>query len=190
MSTANVTPSSIPGSSPTVMKLADLVAGQSLPATPPYVMSDEERHEIEHCLHHYDDNRAASIDALKIVQKKHGWVPDAAIARIGELIGIPAADVEGVATFYNLIFRRPVGRNVIKICDSISCYLTGYDEVREAISAHLRINLGQTTADNRFTLLPICCLGACDKGPVAMINDDTHGNLAPDTIAALLEQYK
>ena len=81
----------------------------------------------------------------KIVQKKHGWVPDGAIAEIGRAIGIPAADVEGVATFYNLIFRRPVGRNVIKICDSISCYLTGYDEVRNAISAHLRINLGQTT---------------------------------------------
>lgn len=186
MSTAKVTPSS----SPTVMKLAELVAGQSLPAQPPYVMSDEERHEIEECLHHYDDNRAASIDALKIVQKKHGWVPDGAIAEIGKLIGIPAADVEGVATFYNLIFRRPVGRNVIKICDSISCYLTGYDEVVETIKATLRINLGQTTPDNRYTLLPICCLGACDKGPVAMINDDTVVNLSPETIPALLEQYK
>jgi NADH-quinone oxidoreductase subunit E len=186
MSTAN----SSSNPSADVIKLADLVASASLPPTDGYRMSDEERHEIEECLHHYDDNRAASIDALKIVQKKHGWVPDGAIAEIGKVIGIPAADVEGVATFYNLIFRRPVGRNVIKICDSISCYLTGYDEVRNAISAHLRINLGQTTPDNRYTLLPICCLGACDKGPVAMINDDTHGNLSPDTIPALLEQYK
>lgn len=183
MSTAN-------SSDAPVIKLADLVAGRSAPAAPAYVMSDEERHEIEHCLHHYDDNRAASIDALKIVQKKHGWVPDEAIAPIGEILGIPASDVEGVATFYNLIFRRPVGRHVIKICDSISCFLTGYDEVREAISAQLRINLGQTTADGRYTLLPICCLGACDKGPVLMIDDDTHGNLSPETIPALLEQYK
>ena len=139
---------------------------------------------------HYPDARAASIDALKIVQANYRYVPDGAIPAIAEVLGIPAPDVEGVATFYNLIFRRPVGRNVIKICDSISCYLTGYDEVRNAISAHLRINLGQTTPDNRYTLLPICCLGACDKGPVAMINDDTHGNLSPDTIPALLEQYK
>jgi len=173
-----------------VIKLAELVSGRTSPAASPYVMSDEERHEIEHCLHHYDDNRAASIDALKIVQKKHGWVPDGAIAPIGEILGIPASDVEGVATFYNLIFRRPVGRNVIKICDSISCFLTGYDEVRNAISAQLRINLGQTTPDMRYTLLPICCLGACDKGPVLMINDDTHGNLSPETISVLLEQYK
>jgi NADH-quinone oxidoreductase subunit E len=186
MSTANHTPAS----SADVIKLADLVASASLPAADAYTMSDEERHEILECLHHYDDNRAASIDALKIVQKKHGWVPDSAIAEIGRLIGIPAADIEGVATFYSLIFRRPVGRNVIKLCDSISCYLTGYDEVREAIKAHLRINLGQTTPDNRFTLLPICCLGACDKGPVAMINDDTLVNLSPATIPALLEQYK
>lgn len=186
MSTAN----SNPGASADVIKLADLVASASLPPTDDYVMSDEERHEIEECLHHYDDNRAASIDALKIVQKKHGWVPDAAIAEIGRVIGIPAADVEGVATFYSLIFRRPVGRNVIKLCDSISCYLTGYDEVREAIKAHLRINMGQTTPDNRYTLLPICCLGACDRGPVAMINDDTLFDLSPDRIPSILEQYK
>lgn len=186
MSTANHTPAA----SADVVKLADLVASASRPATDGYVMSDEERHEILECLHHYDDNRAASIDALKIVQKKHGWVPDAAIAEIGRLIGIPAADVEGVATFYSLIFRRPVGRNVIKLCDSISCYLTGYEDVREAIKAHLRINPGQTTPDNRYTLLPICCLGACDKGPVAMINDDTLVNLSPDTIPSILEQYK
>ncbi|GAC1628385.1 MAG: NADH-quinone oxidoreductase subunit NuoE [Nevskia sp.] len=172
-----------------VIKLADLVAGRTAPVSPAYVMSDEERADIEHALHHYDDNRAASIDALKIVQAKHGWVPDGAIAPIGEILGIPASDVEGVATFYNLIFRRPVGRNMIKICDSISCFLTGYDEVRNAISAKLRINLGQTTPDMRYTLLPICCLGACDKGPVLMINDDTHGNLSPETIPALLEQY-
>ena len=177
----------------TVIKLADLVAGRTAPtaaAPPAYVMSSEERHEIEHSLHHYDDNRAASIDALKIVQKKHGWVPDGAIAPIGEILGIPASDIEGVATFYNLIFRQPVGRHVIKICDSISCFLTGYDEVRAAISARLRINLGETTPDNRYTLLPICCLGACDKGPVLMIDDDTHGDVTPENISALLEQYK
>lgn len=173
-----------------VVKLADLVAAHAALSTTPYLMSDEERREIEEALHHYDDNRAASIDALKIVQNKHGWVPDGAIAPIAELIGIPASDVEGVATFYNLIFRRPVGRHVIKICDSISCFLTGYDEVLAAIQTQLRINPGQTTADDRFTLLPICCLGACDKGPVLMIDDDTHGDLTVAGIPALLESYK
>ena len=179
MSTANQTAPAI--------KLAELVAGKTGGSA--YVMSAEERHEIEHALHHYDDNRAASIDALKIVQKRHGWVPDGAIAAIGAVLGISAADVEGVATFYNLIFRQPVGRHVITVCDSISCFLTGYDGVREAISRKLGIGLGETTADGRFTLLPICCLGACDKGPVLMIDEDTHVNVAADTIDQLLEQY-
>lgn len=152
-------------------------------------LSAEERAAIEHEMHHYDDPRAASIEALKIVQANHGWVPDGAIAAIGEVLGIPAVDVEGVATFYNLIFRQPVGRHVIKICDSIACFLTDFEQVVEAIRQHLDIDYGQTTGDGRFTLLPICCLGACDKGPVLMIDDDTHGNLTPEAIPQLLEQY-
>jgi len=185
MSTANTNP----GAAGPVMKLADLVGGRTAPEQPPFEFSEEERHEIEHELTHYDDARAATIEALKIVQKHRGWVPDNAIAPLGKIIGIPASDVEGVATFYNMIFRRPVGRHVIKVCDSISCFLTGYEEVRDALIKHLGIGLGQTTADNRFTLLPICCLGACDKGPVAMIDDDTIGNIDPMQVAKLLEQY-
>lgn len=175
MSTANTS---------NTVKLADL------PKAQPFAFSEAERHEIEHELGHYPDGRAASIGALKIVQQHRGWVPDDAIAPIAEMIGITAAEVEGVATFYSLIFRRPVGRNVIKVCDSISCFLTGYDEVKASLEKNLGIGMGQTTSDNRFTLLPICCLGACDKGPTMMINDDLHGDLTPQGIAGLLEAYK
>jgi NADH-quinone oxidoreductase subunit E len=166
-----------------VIKLADLHKPES------FVMHADDRAAIEHEIHHYDDPRAASIEALKIVQKRHGWVPDGAIPEIGRLLGIPGSDVEGVATFYNLIFRRPVGRHVIKICDSVSCFLTGYEELRDAFARRLGVRLGQTTADGRFTLLPICCLGACDKGPVLMIDEDTHGNVSAAGIDRLLEQY-
>jgi len=123
------------------------------------------------------------------VQKRHGWVPDEAIAAIGGILEIPSADVEGVATFYNLIFRKPVGRHVIKVCDSIGCFLTGYEDLISATKQHLNIDYGQTTADGRFTLLPICCLGNCDKGPTLMIDDDTHGPVTPAQIPALLEKY-
>ena len=105
------------------------------------------------------------------------------------MLGIPATDVEGVATFYNMIFRQPVGRHVITVCDSIGCFLTGYDELIAAIKQHLGIELGQTTADGRFTLLPICCLGNCDKGPTLMIDKDTHGPVAVADIPTLLERY-
>lgn len=155
-----------------------------------YAFHPHDREAILHSIGHYDDARAASIDALKIVQKRHGWVPDEAIAAIGSILDIPSADVEGVATFYNLIFRKPVGRHVIKVCDSIGCFLTGYDELLAEIKQHLNIDYGQTTADGRFTLLPICCLGNCDKGPTLMIDDETHGPVARTQVGTLLEKYR
>jgi NADH-quinone oxidoreductase subunit E len=159
------------------------------PTNQPYALHAEDFMAIEEEMGHYADPRAASIGALKIVQKRHGWVPDAAIPAIGRMLGISAADVEGVATFYNLIYRRPVGRYVIKVCDSVACFLTGYEEIGAELRKQLGVGLGETTADGRFTLLPICCLGACDRGPVLMINDETHFGVAPPDIAGLLEQY-
>lgn len=155
----------------------------------PYALAAEDREAMVHCIHHYDDPRAASIDALKIIQKRHGWVPDGAIYAIADVLGIPATDVEGVATFYNRIFRRPVGRHVISLCDSIACHLTGYDTLADAFKKHLGIGYGQTTADGRFTLLPVCCLGNCDKGPSLLINEDTYGPVEVSQIPALLEKY-
>jgi NADH-quinone oxidoreductase subunit E len=154
-----------------------------------FELTAEERKAIAVEASHFEQPRAAVIEALKIVQKRQGWVPDGAIHAIARELGIGAAEVEGVATFYNLIFRQPVGRHVIKVCDSISCFLTGYEPLRDALSQHLRIGLGQTTADGRFTLLPNCCLGNCDKGPALMLDDDTHGPLQPGQIEQLLEGY-
>lgn len=158
-------------------------------SAPDFRLSEAELAEIHHEMGHYEDPRAASIEALKAVQKHRGWVPDAAIAAIAAEIGIPASDIEGVATFYNMIFRRPVGRHVIKVCDSISCFLTGYDALKDALMAHTGLGYGETGADSRYTLLPVCCLGNCDKGPTLMIDDDTHGPVAPADVPALLERY-
>jgi len=157
---------------------------------PVFVLSDEERAEILHEVAHYPDPRAASIEALKIIQKHRGWVSDDAIVVAAPLLGISAAELEGVATFYSLIFRRPVGRHVIKVCDSISCHLTGYEALRDALIERLGIGYGQTTHDGRFTLLPICCLGACDRGACLLIDDDLHGPLTPEQVADALEPYR
>lgn len=156
----------------------------------PFVLTDYEREHIQHAMHHYEDARAATIDALKIVQSQRRWVPDGAVSTIAELLGVSAADVEGVATFYNRIYRQPVGRHVIAVCDSIGCFLMGFDELYGSLQQKLGITPGQTTADGRFTLLPIVCLGACDKAPVLMVNDATHFDVTPANIDALLEQYK
>ncbi|WP_280547089.1 NADH-quinone oxidoreductase subunit NuoE [Halomonas sp. 11-S5] len=154
-----------------------------------FILEAEDRRAIAHERDHYEQPQAACIEALKIVQHRHGWVPDAAIPAIAEVLGVGPADVEGVATFYSLIFRQPVGRHVILVCDSSSCFLNDYEELRDALSERLGIGFGQTTADGRFTLLPVCCLGACDRGPALMIDDHTYGPVDPGDVADLLEGY-
>jgi NADH-quinone oxidoreductase subunit E len=108
---------------------------------------------------------------------------------IAQLLSMSVADLEGVATFYNRIYRQPVGRHVILLCDSIACFLMGAETLAEAFQRELGIQFGQTTADGRFTLLPICCLGNCDKGPTLMIDEDTHGLVDVASIKQLLEKY-
>ncbi len=159
-------------------------------APEPFELHPDDKAAIEEEMSHYDNPRAASIGALKVVQERHGWVPDAAMPIISNVIGISVADLEGVATFYNMIFRQPVGRNVIKICDSIACHLTNYQVLVERVTERFGIAYGETTSDGRFTLLPVACLGACDKGPVIMINDDTHFNVSVDKLDQILEQYQ
>lgn len=153
------------------------------------ILTEQEIHEIHEFMHHYPQARAASLDALKIVQRRNGWVDDAQITAIANMLSIPVTDVEGVATFYNRIYRSPVGRHVILVCDSIACYLVGSESVGQAFERHLGISFGQTTPDNRFTLLPICCLGNCDKGTAVLIDEDTYGPVLPDEVPELLEQY-
>lgn len=165
------------------------IAIKTLDSDAVFVLSEAERQAIEQEKHHYEDARAASIEALKIVQKQRGWVPDGAIQAIAEVLAIPASDVEGVATFYSQIYRQPVGRHIIRYCDSVVCHITGYQEIQTALEQALAIKPGQTTVDGRFTLLPTCCLGNCDKGPTMMIDDETHVHLTPESIPTLLEQY-
>ena len=165
------------------------MSATTLIQTDRFALSEAERSAIEHEMHHYEDPRAASIEALKIVQKARGWVPDGAAEAIGAILGIPASDVEGVATFYSQIFRQPVGRHIIRVCDSMTCYSGGHESVGASITRELGIALGQTSADGRFTLLPVCCLGNCDKAPAMMIDDDTFGDIKPEDINQLLESY-
>ncbi len=154
------------------------------------MLSQEERREIEAELPHYPTKQAVSIDAMRIVKKHRGWVSDEAVDDIAELLGMSRSDLDGVATFYNLLFRRPVGKHVIYLCDSVSCWIMGYDRMREHLGKRLGIGLGETTPDNRFTLLPIVCLGCCDRAPAMMVNDDLHSDLDLQKIDRALETYR
>lgn len=164
-------------------------SNQQTLATDGFRLHPEDEAAIRLEASHYERPQAACIEALKIVQRRHGWVPDDAIPAIARVLGVGPASVEGVATFYSLIFRQPVGRHVILVCDSSSCFLTGSDQLRQNLSGRLGIELGETTADNRFTLLPVCCLGACDGAPAMMIDDEVYGPVGADDLADVLERY-
>jgi NADH-quinone oxidoreductase subunit E len=153
------------------------------------MLTAEERQEIEAELEHYPTKQAVCIDAMKIVQRHRGWVSDESIRDISELLGMSAADLDGVATFYNLIHRQPVGRHVVMVCNSVSCWIMGYEAIRKHLTLRLGIELGETTPDGRFTLLPIVCLGACDRAPTIMIDNQLYGNLDPEKIDQLLEAH-
>ena len=154
------------------------------------MLTPEERHEIEEELTLYPKRESACIDALKIVQRHRGWVSDEAIQGIADALSMSPAEVDAVATFYNLVFRKPIGRHVILVCDSISCWIMGYDQVREHLCKRLGIRLGETTADGRFTVLPVVCLGTCDHAPAMMIDKDLHQDLNPEKIDKVLEEYQ
>ena len=154
------------------------------------MLSPEERSEIEAELPRYPFKEAVCIDAMKIVQRHRGWISDESLRDIAELLEMPADDLDSVATFYNLIYRKPVGRHVILVCNSVSCWVMGYEKLRARLSQKLGIQLGETTSDGRFTLLPIVCLGTCDHAPALMIDNDLHRDLTPDSVEPVLENYR
>src|SRR5215475_10372186 len=154
------------------------------------VLTEEERQEIEAELHQYAQKRAVCIDALKIVQRRRGWVSDENVRDLAEFLEMTPEELDSVATFYNLIFRKPVGRRVLLICDSVSCWIMGYDRIREHLTARLGIALGETSADGEFTMLPIACLGACDHAPALMIDEALHQDLEPQKLDRILNWRK
>ena len=164
-----------------------VIASTALPSD---YLSEEEIAEIEHERTLYPDARAVGLEALKIVQKQRGWVSDESLLAVAEYLGLPVAELEGVATFFNLIYRRPVGKNVILYCNSVSCWIMGCDQVREKVSEELGIEFGETSEDGEFTLIPVPCLGDCDRAPVMMVGPDLHRNLDRKDLGELFSRYR
>ncbi|HXH12998.1 MAG TPA: NADH-quinone oxidoreductase subunit NuoE [Alphaproteobacteria bacterium] len=153
------------------------------------MLNDVERQEIEAEVRHYEHKRAACVEALKIVQRHRGWVSDEHLRDIAALLEMTPDELDGVATFYNLIFRRAVGKHVLLLCDSVSCWIMGYERLRAHLTERLGISLGDTTADGRFTLLPVPCLGTCDHAPALMIGEALYRDLDVEKLDRILAQY-
>lgn len=154
------------------------------------MLTPKEIEDITKLAGHYAQRRGACVEALKAVQRSHGWVSDGDLHEVARILEMSPDELDGVATFYNLIFRRPVGRHVILICDSVSCWIMGHEALRDALEASLRVKLGETTDDGRFTVLPIVCLGACDRAPVVMVDEDLHTDLNAAALDDVLAKYR
>jgi NADH-quinone oxidoreductase subunit E len=157
--------------------------------TTPQALEPTLRQEIAAVAEAAETKRAAGLDALKVVQKRFGYISDEHLAEVAALLDMTPAELDGVATFYNLIFRRPVGRHVILLCDSVACWIMGEGAARAQLRERLNIKPGETTADGRFTLLPIVCLGHCDHAPAMMVDQDQYGDLDSAKLDAILKRY-
>jgi len=151
------------------------------------VLSGKEIAAIEHECSLYESRPAAAIDALQIVQGERRWISDESLYAIADMLGMSATELEGIATFYNLIYRLPVGEHVIHLCNSISCWLHDYQTIADHLSKTLNIEFGQTTKDGKITLLPNVCLGCCDKAPALMLDGELVENLDIKSIDTLLQ---
>lgn len=134
--------------------------------------------------------REAAVEVMKSLQAHYGWLSDEAVEEAAHLLGLSALQVEELATFYEMLYRRPVGKRVIHCCDSISCWAMGGESLMQHLSGLLGISVGGTTGDGVFTLLPCCCLGNCGQAPTLMIGDTLYGGLTPERAAEILKQER
>jgi NADH-quinone oxidoreductase subunit E len=136
------------------------------------------------------DSHGALIYLLQSAQDSYGYIPLKVIHYIGEVVGIPAADIYGVITFYSQFRLRPLGKYVIKICEGTACHVNSGKNILKALQNELGISVGETSDDTLFSLQSVACLGCCSLSPVIMVNDETHGSLTPKKIKGIIKKYR
>ena len=128
--------------------------------------------------------------ALKEAQNKFGYLPEEVMSELASSQGIPVNDVYGVATFYSFLSTKPAGRNVIRVCKSLPCYLKNCQTIIESVEKEIGIKPGETTPDGRFSFELTNCIGLCDRAPAMLINSDAHVDLTPSKISQILQKYE
>ncbi len=152
------------------------------------MLPDELKNKLRKMIAGAESPREKAIDVMFEIQELQGWMSDEAMVEAAELLGMTPLQLEELATFYDYIYRSPVGKYVIKVCDSTVCWLEGHQRVVDYICSRLGIPLGGTTADGLFTLLPVCCIGYCDRAPAMVINKRVFGELTTEKIDRVLAQ--
>ena len=137
-----------------------------------------------------DRERESLLEMLEAEQRKSGYLSKEFMAEVAKSLMVPISEVYGVATFYSFLSFRPLGRNVIRVCKSLPCYLRNCQLIIETLEKELAISPGEATPDRRFSFELVNCIGACDKAPAMLVNNDLHGNLTPRKIAQILKSYE
>ena len=154
------------------------------------MLSEQEKKSIDEELKHARTPRTITIEALRIVQRERGWVSDEAVKDIAACLEMTPDEVDSVATFYNMIFRKPVGKHVIFMCESISCWVMGHDQLRRHLEEKLGVKAGETTSDGMFTILPVDCLGACDRAPTVIVDQTLYEKVDETKLDAVIEEKR
>jgi len=137
----------------------------------------------------YQGVKGALIPVLQQTQAAYGYLPKDVLEYIADRMAIPISQIYGVVTFYSQFHLNPRGKYIIRACQGTACHVRGAKAVLEALENHLKISAGETTADLKFTLETVACIGACGLAPVMMVNDDTHGRLTPESAIEILNRY-
>jgi NADH-quinone oxidoreductase E subunit len=138
----------------------------------------------------YPQKRSALVPMLILAQKEQGWVTPEAMAYVADYLDLSAPDVESVVSFYTLLNRTPVGQHTILVCTNLSCMLCGSDEIQRTLEEKLQIEMGETTSDQKFTVIEAECLGSCTTAPVLQVNGEFHENLNSEKVEALLSKLQ
>lgn len=154
------------------------------------MLTEKEIKQLDIELDAFERKTDGILEALKVIQEARGWVSDASVDELAVYLETTAEEIEAIATFYPMIYRKPVGRHIIQVCDSIVCWIMGYEGIYARLQELLGIRPGETTPDGRFTLLPICCIGACDGAPALLIDGRLHRNITAGNIDEILRRYE
>jgi NADH-quinone oxidoreductase E subunit len=160
---------------------------------PPFTFTADRRRQLDEIITKYpsDQKRSAVLAALYLVQEQAGYLTANGMRHVAEILDLTPAEVEDVATYYVMFFREKVGKYVLQVCRTLSCALMGAERVTETLSDKLGIKVGETDASGMFTLLEFECLGACDRAPVLMVNNELwHECLKPEDAGKLVDAIK
>ena len=154
------------------------------------MLPEDLKKTLEEHIASVDHPRELAIDVMFALQDHFGFLSDEAVEEAADLLDMTPLEVEELATFYTFTYREPVGKYVIHVCDSVVCWMDGYESIKDYLSKTLGIDVGETTSDGLFTLLPVCCIGYCDMSPAMLINRKVYGNLTPEKIDTVLEKLR